>query len=161
MGNVLKKRLRQSEFQSPLQEALLNLMVATGHLTGKLDGVCAEFGISHQQYNILRILNGARPAGHPCGEIAVRMLDRSPDITRRVDALTKRGLVERYRPEEDRRVVMTRITPAGTDLLEQMEPRLQSLYVAINSKLTLADCGELSRLCESLYEDEVERNDEL
>jgi DNA-binding MarR family transcriptional regulator len=155
MGDALKKRLRQAGFRSPAQEALLNLIVTTAHLTGKLDAVCDRHGISHQQYNILRILNGVYPAGHPCGEIAQRMLDRSPDVTRRLDGLAGKGLVERYRPREDRRVVMTRITEAGIELLRRIDPEIESIYTHIGRKLPAGDCHELSRLCEKLYQDEL------
>ena len=125
MGEILKKRLKQNKFSSPTQEALLNLLVASAHVAGLLDAACGEFGISQQQYNILRILRGVHPEGYPCGEIAVRMLDRAPDVTRRIDGLVKLGLVERERLEDDRRVVITKITDDGLKLLQRMDPRIR------------------------------------
>lgn len=157
MGEALKKRLKQSKFQGPWQEAVLNLLVATGHLSGKLDAICGEFGISHQQYNILRILRGAGGEGHQCGEISCRMLDRAPDVTRRLDGLVKLGLVVRDRLDTDRRVVMTKITGQGLDLLKQMEPRMDRFHQYISSRLSDEDCLELSRLCEALYGEEGEK----
>src|SRR4051812_34311289 len=103
MGDALKKRLKQTKFESPYQEVFLSLMVAANVLNEHSDKAVAEFGISRQQYNILRILKGAKGGGYQCGDIACRMFDRAPDITRRIDALEKEGLVERSRSSEDRR----------------------------------------------------------
>jgi DNA-binding MarR family transcriptional regulator len=154
MGEILKKRLKQNRFPGGVsQEALLNLLVAAAHVAGMLDTACGEFGISQQQYNILRILRGVHPEGYPCGEIAVRMLDRAPDVTRRIDGLVKQGLVERERLEDDRRVVITRITEEGLKLLQRMDPRIKQVDEHLSKRLSAADCRELSRLCEALYEE--------
>lgn len=153
MGEVLKRRLKQKRFQSPAHEATLNLMVAGAHVAGMIDAACSEFGISHQQYNILRILRGVHPEGYPCGEIGVRMLDRAPDITRRLDGLEKGGYVGRDRLPEDRRVVITRITDKGLALLEAMEPRIKGVHEAFKKRLSNAECLEMSRLCEKLYDE--------
>ncbi len=155
MGEALRKRLKQTKPSEPANEAVLNLMVATGYLAGKMDAICSDFGISHQQYNILRILRGVYPEGHQCGEIAVRMLDRAPDVTRRLDGLVKLEMVVRERLESDRRVVITKITEAGMELLSRMDPRLAEFNQGIRAKLSDEDCLELSRLCEALYGDEL------
>jgi len=82
--------------------------------------------LSPTQYNVLRILRGA-PGGLPCGEIASRMITRDPDITRLLDRLSKRGLIGRRRESKDRRVVLTRITPAGLEVLARLDdPMLQT-----------------------------------
>ena len=73
------------------------------------------------QYNALRILRGARDEGRSCSEIAERMINRDPDITRLVDRLERRGLVARSREGRDRRVITTRITTAGLKLLESLD----------------------------------------
>lgn len=76
--------------------------------------------LSSTQYNVLRILRGV-PDGLPCGEIANRMITRDPDITRLLDRLEKRSLVSRCRETEDRRTVLTRITPEGLKLLARLD----------------------------------------
>lgn len=151
MGTVLNKRLRTSRFESPYHEAMLNLLVGAGHIDGMIESACGEFGISHPQYNILRILRGAQPDGYPCGEIAFRMLNRAPDITRRLDGLEKEGYVVRDRLSRDRRVVITRITPKGLDLLKQMDPRLAEVVGFLASRIPADDALELSRIVERLY----------
>src|SRR5258706_15819589 len=103
MGDVLKRRLRQGKPLGPSEEALLNLLVAAGLVRARLDRACARFGMTNRQYNVLRILRGALPGGHPRHEIAVRMIERAPDVTRLIDRLQARGLVERARTARDRR----------------------------------------------------------
>jgi DNA-binding MarR family transcriptional regulator len=152
MGEPLKKRLKQSKFESPYQEAILSLIVASNALNEQFDKAASEFGISRQQYNILRILKGAKGGGYQCGDIAGRMLDRAPDITRRIDALEKQGLVERTRSDEDRRVVITRITDKGLVLLERMGERMEEFNTFVKGRLTKQECQELTALCEKLFD---------
>lgn len=155
MGEALKRRLKTKKFQNPEEEAVLSLLVAAGYLEAKMDRECAQFGISHQQYNILRILKGVYPDGHPCGEIAARMLHPSPDVTRRLDAMEKEGLIERHRSTDDRRVVVTRITEKGLEVLESMAVVLVQRQEEIRRKFTAEECQELTRLCEKFYEDDL------
>jgi len=72
-------------------------------------------------------LRGAKGRGHSCSEIAKRMINRDPDITRLVDRLERRGLVQRTREEKDRRVVIARITPAGLELLKGLDRPVEEL----------------------------------
>jgi DNA-binding MarR family transcriptional regulator len=83
--------------------------------------------LSPTQYNVLRILRGS-PEGLPCGEIAVRMITRDPDITRLLDRLEKRDLIARCRETKDRRMVMTRITPAGLKLLSLLDEPVEEAH---------------------------------
>jgi DNA-binding MarR family transcriptional regulator len=76
---------------------------------------------------VLRILRGS-PEGLPCGEIASRMVNRDPDVTRLLDRLEKRELVSRCRENKDRRTVMTRITDEGLQLLGRLDEPVQSLH---------------------------------
>ncbi len=155
MGEILKKRLKMSKFESPQQEAILGLIVAASHVRSIIEKLTAQTGISPEQYNILRILKGIHPNGHSCGEIGNRMLDRSPDITRRIDALLKQGLVERSRSEEDRRVVVTRITAKGLQLLEKLNPVFNISELSRVKSLTAKDCEDLARICDKLIEEDV------
>lgn len=129
------------------------MLVAASFLEGTMDRLCAGFGITHQQYNILRILKGAGESGHPCGEIAVRMIHPSPDVTRRLDALEREGFAERARSTEDRRVVITKITQKGLQVLDSMDSALQQHADNFSSRVNEADCATLSRICEQIYND--------
>lgn len=151
MGDALRRRIVQNRFESPAQEALLNLMVAADHLRSRLEGVCSGFGLSASQYNVLRILRGVHPEGHPRCEIARRMLERAPDVTRLIDRLEKRGWVARDRCERDRRLSISRITAAGLELLDRIGPSLESVQRELAARLPQHDCRELSRICEEIY----------
>jgi len=89
-------------------------------LARRLEPVLKAAEISPTQYNVLRILRGA-PEGLACGEIGSRMITRDSDITRLLDRLEKRGLVSRCRETRDRRMVLTRITKSGMELLKQLD----------------------------------------
>ena len=110
MGNILKQRLKQKKFKNIENEAILNLFVASNYLRGKIEIVCNDQGITHSQFNVLRILKGVHPGGYPRHDIISRMVEPAPDVTRLIDRLIKEGLVERYYSEEDRRLSCSRIT---------------------------------------------------
>jgi DNA-binding MarR family transcriptional regulator len=152
MGEILKKRLRMSVFESPAQEALLALMVTASELRANVDRVLAEAGLTGEQFNILRILRGAGEEGHPSGEIGCRMIDRSPDVTRRIDTLEKQGLVERERSAGDRRVVRVRITRKGVQTLDAIAPKLHEYEQKISASLSKEELHRLAALCEKMIE---------
>lgn len=152
MGESLKKRLKQSRFESPFHEAMLNLMVATAHLRDQVDRMCERHRITSAQYNVLRILRGAHPEGYPRCEIAQRMIERAPDVTRLIDRLEEQELVERGRSDVDRRLSVTCITRKGLELLERMQPDAEAVHRTLASRLTAEQAETLSRLCESLYD---------
>jgi DNA-binding MarR family transcriptional regulator len=155
MGEALKKRTKSAKFESPAQEAMLNLIIAASHLRDMLDRICADYSITHGQYNVLRILRGIHPQGHPRCEIAQRLLERAPDVTRLIDRLEQQGLVERGKSEEDRRLSVTRITRKGIELLDRMQPAVEELQKYFTDRVSLKDRRELSRICEGIYDDEA------
>lgn len=110
------------------EEALFLELLRTCELLSRgPEQVLKQEDISSTQYNVLRILRGA-PEGLPCGEIGNRMITRDPDITRLLDRLEKRGLIARCRENEDRRTVMTRITPKGLDVLARLDEPMQQAH---------------------------------
>ena len=154
MGEALKRRIKQAaDFANPAQEAMLNLIVAADYVHTRLERACAGFGITRPQYNVLRILRGAHPEGHPRAAISARLLASAPDVTRLVDRLEAQGLVERVRVEEDRRLSIARITKKGLRLLERMQPHISAEHERFSLKVSRRDCLELSRICESIYDE--------
>jgi DNA-binding MarR family transcriptional regulator len=124
---VLLRELRQRRpFRSLEQEALLNILRTADALRHRLALVVAPEGITLQHYNVLRILRGAGPGGLPTLEIAQRMVERSPGITRLVDRLEALGLVQRNRPSDDRRCIYCTITPQGLAALERLDQPVDS-----------------------------------
>jgi DNA-binding MarR family transcriptional regulator len=126
MGRSLQAELKQKvPFTSREQEAYLSLLRAADALQSKVEARLKEFGLTGTQYNALRILRGAGAQGLPCSEVGERMITRDPDITRLLDRLQKRGLVERARGKSDRRVVYGKITGAGLKLLRELDEPIE------------------------------------
>lgn len=122
MKSIVQRELRQKSPPPSLEaEVFLALQLAANRLLDPWTRYLRTEGLTHGQYNVLRILRGARPEALSCGEIAGRMISRDPDITRLLDRLDNQGLVERHRDAADRRAVLTRISPAGLNLLERLE----------------------------------------
>ena len=111
------------------EAAFLDLLRTCDLLSRKLVGVLKPAELSPTQYNVLRILRGAKEP-LSCGEIASRMITRDPDITRLLDRMEKRGLVARSRETKDRRMVLTRITPAGLKVLAELDAPIQEAHRA-------------------------------
>jgi DNA-binding MarR family transcriptional regulator len=157
MGEALKRRIKQAaDFANPAQEAMLNLIVAADYVHARLERACAEFGVTRPQYNVLRILRGVHPAGHPRAEIAARLLASAPDVTRLVDRLQAQGLVERDRVKEDRRLSITRITRKGLRLLDEMQPHISAEHERFGRRVSPRECLELSRICEAIYDESAD-----
>jgi DNA-binding MarR family transcriptional regulator len=112
---------------SPEEAAYLDLVRTTDALSRGPARVLKGEDLSSTQYNVLRILRGASD-GLTCGEIANRMITRDPDITRLLDRLEKRNLISRCRETKDRRMVLTRITPEGLDLLDRLDRPVQEAH---------------------------------
>lgn len=152
MTEALSRRLKQARFSSVHQEALLSLAVAAGAINDMVDQICGMHGLTRPQYNVLRILRGVYPEGHPRCEIAQRMVERAPDVTRLVDRLQTQGLVRRNRGGRDQRQAITRITPKGLKLLEAIQPDLEQQTALLMRDLGDKESSELSRLCALIFE---------
>jgi len=152
MGSILKERIKQSkDFESTAQEAMLNLFVAAARTRREIEKVCQNHDLQFSHYNVLRILRGVHPDGHPRCEIIERMIDPSPDVTRLMDKLDDRGLVSRSRSEEDRRMTIHTITQKGLNLLERMHPDVQDVQGWFDERVADRDLRNLSRICEGIY----------
>ena len=106
--------------RSPEEWAVREVLRAADNLHAKWNEALKPFGVSFTQYGALRILSGEEQ-GLPSSVIGERMTTRDSDVTRLVDRLVARGLVERHRDPEDRRVVWVRLTPAGTELVGRLD----------------------------------------
>ncbi len=150
------RRLHQKRRQRPAQGledvVFLNLMRTTDALLREVEETLKPAGLSHTQYNVLRILRGAAPQGLACREIGERMLTRDPDITRLLDRLEARGLVTRQRERTDRRVVNTRITPQGLRILQELDEPIAELHRRQLQHLRAPRLQSLVRLLEQARE---------
>jgi DNA-binding MarR family transcriptional regulator len=149
-SGVLERRLISKPIPDPVRRAVLNLQVANAQFLDDFDRIVGKDGDSSTAYNILRILRG-EPAGHPRREIAKRLVHRNADVTRVLDGLVSRGLVERVRSERDGRLSVARITPKGLKLLSKLDVAIEELEAEYAKKLSRKDWLDLSRLLEALY----------
>jgi DNA-binding MarR family transcriptional regulator len=131
--------------------AFIALQKAADKLAMQAEQLLKSKGLTGAQYNVLRILRGAEPQGLACSSIAERMISHDPDMTRLLDRMEKRNLITRQRQSDDRRVVKTRITSSGLELLKRLDPTVRELHkrqfahIAAARVRTLADL--LAEIC--------------
>ena len=129
MSSVLQEELRQSRpFASLEQEATISIERTAAVLRHEVAESLRPHGITPAQYNVLRILRGAGRAGLCRHEISDRLVTQVPDVTRLLDRMEAAGLVTRERSEEDRRLVTTRITAQGLDVLAQLDEPITEIH---------------------------------
>jgi DNA-binding MarR family transcriptional regulator len=120
--SAIQAEIRQGKpFRSRTQEGLVALVRTVDVLKRAVAQVVEPHGLTLQQYNVLRILRGAKGQDLPTLEIAERMIEQAPGITRLLDRLEAKGLVSRARCVHDRRQVLCQITPRGLKLLATLE----------------------------------------
>jgi DNA-binding MarR family transcriptional regulator len=146
----IRERIQQHRFRTLADEAVVSLLVAAAHFEQVAAPLWERHGITADQYNVLRILRGVHPDGHPRNEVARRMIHRAPDVTRMLDRLVRQGLVRRRRNPEDRRESVATITDAGLVLLERLDPEVYATQTAITDALSPRELRELVRLCDAL-----------
>ena len=124
--SAVQDEIRQRRpFSSPAEEGVVALVRTADLLRRFLTQVVEPHGITLQQYNVLRILRGAAEEGLPTLEIASRMIEHAPGVTRLLDRLQSKALVRRQRSAEDRREIRCWIEPAGLRLLDLLEEAMQ------------------------------------
>jgi DNA-binding MarR family transcriptional regulator len=143
----LQHELRQTRpFESPAHEAVLGLFRTADSLHRRISGVVEPLGLTAQQYNVLRILRGAGADALPTLEIAQRMVEQAPGVTRLLDRLEAKQLIARQRCPRDRRQVLCRITPAGLKLLEQLDAPVREANEQALAVLPVSAQRQLVRL---------------
>ena len=129
MDSALAREIRQGKpFANLEEEVFLNVLRTGDALLQREVEVLRTEGLGFAQYNVLRILRGAGEGGASCGDIAERMVNRDPDLTRLLDRLETGGLVERSRLETDRRVVVAKITRKGRAVLERLDGKVADTH---------------------------------
>ena len=153
---TLREEIRQSRpFESSAQEAILALYRTTDLLQRRFSKLIEPRGISLQQYNVLRILRGAGKQGTPTLEIADRMIQQTPGITRLLDKLERKRLVRRERCPEDRRQVLCWITKDGLELLTELDRPIREIGMRGMEPLTIAEQRALIAMLERVRAQEA------
>jgi len=144
MGDIVKEI--QSKFPNNDLKAFLNIIYTANWIMGKQQEFFRTYSISPQQYNILRILRGSKK------ELSVqtikdRMIQRSPNVTRLMDKLCAKNLIERITCKEDRRVVNVSITEEGLNLLSKIDPEIAHKQLP---NISEQEAGQLSDLLDKI-----------
>ena|SRR5437867_7100346 len=133
-------------FDSAEQEVFLSLWRTYDRLRALEEELFGRYDLTPQQYNALRLLASECPGSVRTLELAARLVSRAPDITRLLDKLEQRGLIERDRPADNRRVVDVKITAAGLALLRELRDPLRDCHRRQLGHLTQKELKELNSL---------------
>lgn len=145
----LEKLITQKTFQNDRQRGLVSLIFVGNWITSQHQQFFKEYGITMQQFNILRILRGQHPGSANINLLKERMLDKMSDVSRLVERLRKADLVERKSSELDRRAVEVRINEKGLQLLKEIDADLNKLNDAFES-LNESEISQLNQLLDKM-----------
>lgn len=146
----VQSRIKQRSYKDPAEAAFVGLLYVGSAIIQRLEDVCAGHGLTHTQYNVLRILRGVHPEGHPRCEIIDRLVTRAPDVTRLLDRLERQGLVERGWSKENRRLSIAKITRKGLALLDKVDPDIEAVQRETVARLSVPDQHSLARMCDRI-----------
>jgi DNA-binding MarR family transcriptional regulator len=148
MASLKHEIAQEPPFFSVEEEALLNLLRSADCMHRAFHRKTRDWGLTSTQYNVLRILRGAQPNGLTCSAIGDRMITAEPDITRLLSRLKALKFVTQHRDPHDRRVVWTKISETGLQLLREMDPVIKKAPVELLGHLSKAELAEFIRLLE-------------
>jgi DNA-binding MarR family transcriptional regulator len=147
----MNSRSKPSGVSLPLQNRVFVALLQTADTLGQeAEQLLKSAGLTSAQYNVLRILRGAGPGGLACRSIGDRMISHDPDMTRLLDRMEKRGLVSRERQTDDRRVIKTRVTSQGLDLLKTLDHPVRELHKRQFRHMSAARLKTLAELLEEV-----------
>jgi DNA-binding MarR family transcriptional regulator len=150
VASVVKEIRQSREFESRGEEAVVTLLRTADAVRLRIAAIVETSEITAQQYNVLRILRGAGDGGLATLEIAARMLERCPGVTRLVDRLVAAGLVVRSRGLNDRRQRLCRITPKGRSLVTALDGPVRSAAEQCTEALGATGQRNLVRLLDQM-----------
>ncbi len=143
------KEIKQAKFKNEYHKMLINIIFTSAWLTTKHATNLKPFGISTQQFNLLRILRGQYPQPVSVNLLIDRMLDKSSNASRLVEKLRLKKLVERTVCPEDRRAVNVIITQKGLDLLEELDKQEVKFFQNLSS-ISETEAKQLNKLLDKL-----------
>ena len=149
MTPAAPKRAKARRFDSAEQEAYLGLWRTYDRLRELEDALFAEWEITNQQYNVLRLLEAIHPATVPTQIVLKKLVSRAPDATRMLDRLAERTLIRRDRSPEDRRVYHLGITEAGIALLKRIAAPLRACHAEQLGHMNAAQLKALTDLLQA------------
>lgn len=146
----IEDAIQQKQFKNDFLKADINIMYTASWLALIKRQLLADFDISWQQFNILRILKGRFPNPSPLKNLSERMIDRTSNTSRLVDKLVDKGFVERQLCSNDRRKLDIVITAKGLELLEEVSPVMEEGLTGILGNLSKEEAGLLNQLLDKI-----------
>jgi DNA-binding MarR family transcriptional regulator len=143
-GRVVGEIRQTRPFVQPDREMAVTLLRTSDVLHHAVECALRPWGVSPEQYNVMRILQGVAPRGLPTLEIADRMIARAPNVTRLIDKMVEKGLARRERCQDDRRVVRISATADSSKLLAEMNAAVDALLSARLGGLSARDLKGLT-----------------
>ena len=134
MIKTIEQEIQQKNFKSPQQKAVINLIYTANWLQSRQQAIFKPFGITGQQFNILRVLRGQFPESISATELKSRMLDQNSDVSRLLDRLAGKKLIIKKTCPKDKRASDVFITGEGIRLLKEID----KLQKEIDSVLSLS-----------------------
>lgn len=120
----LEHVIKSSKFRNEVHKAALNILYTSWWLKTLMSRELKEYGLTHEQYNVLRILNGKHPDNICVGEIACRMIEKNSNVPRIIDRLEAKKLVKRVISDADKRETHIVLTQAGLNILRHSTDRI-------------------------------------
>jgi len=145
----INKDIRQEKFRNERHKAMVNILFTYGWVVERLKNFVSAEDITHQQFNILRILRGSHPTPISTLQIRERMIDKMSDTSRLVDRLLSKGLAKKVICKKDRRLVDVNITDKGLKLLQKLDES-QDEMDSILSNLTEKEAAAVSKLLDKI-----------
>ncbi len=134
-------------------------IIKTGHwITDQVSKELKEFDISEPQFNVLRILRGRKGTVASVQEIQSQMIQKSSNVTRIIDKLKQKGLVDRMECSNNRRRMDITITKNGLKLLKSLDSKVQQLHLPLMSNLNQSEAKQLTKLIKKLINQKDEKN---
>lgn len=148
----IEKEIPKSYFRNSSHKALVNIIFTSNWILERLKEFLSDEDITHQQYNILRILsNSATPLSTL--KIREQMLDKMSDTSRIVERLLKKGFVNKQICATDKRLVDVTLTEKGVRLLNRLDKKVDEID-SISSNLTTEDIDLVNKLLDKIREKE-------
>jgi DNA-binding MarR family transcriptional regulator len=145
----LEDDLQQEKFTSEFNKAAVNILFTSSWLYNLNAARLKDFGVTPEQYNVLRILRGSHPKAMMLIDITCRMIDKSSNATRLVEKLRQKNLLKREICENNRRQVDISITDKGLSLLKKIDS-YESEWLATLKNITKSEAQELNRILDKL-----------
>lgn len=145
----LEDAIQQGKFSSEKEKLMVNILFTSKWFGYMHNDILKTFGMTQEQYNVLRILRGQK--GNPIGvnDISSRMIDKMSNTSRLIDKLVNKGLADRKPCPKDRRAVDVIITNKGMDLLSEMDPIHKDMISQLTS-ISTNEARELNSLLDKL-----------